>query len=142
MASRRYFAGWGRPAAPTNTPRADRWCIRDNIDVLALIAFATDPARTHMAPIFDRTLEGIQLAAQADGYVMDRYWLPWSGPVKPEGKNGDTSHSRTDSIGHTVRDGRGGTIIVITLAQIHRDPILSRITSTTGNALDLRRASM
>jgi hypothetical protein len=42
-----------------------------------MIAIAPDPAHTHLSLLFDQTVEAIQLAAQSENYVVDRYWLPW-----------------------------------------------------------------
>jgi hypothetical protein len=80
-ASQRFFAGGvpecgEKPDAPAT--RAGRWCIPDDTSVLALIAIAPDPVRTHMALQFDRALEAIELAAGSAGYVISQYWLPWS----------------------------------------------------------------
>jgi hypothetical protein len=78
-ASQRFFAG-GVPEcdAKSAAPRTKRWCIPDDTSVLALIAIAPDPVRTHMALQFDRALEAIELAAGSAGYVISQYWLPWS----------------------------------------------------------------
>ena len=79
-AAQSYFAGWaplgcGQSSGPS---RLAVWCIPANMPVRAVIVIAPDPVRTHMALTFDRTLEGFQLAAQDAGYIIDRYWLPWS----------------------------------------------------------------
>jgi hypothetical protein len=59
------------------------WCIpeREQKGMRVLIATVPDPVQTNMQLDFDRTIEGIQLAAESVGYVIDRYWLPW--PVQP-----------------------------------------------------------
>ncbi|HEY6307635.1 MAG TPA: hypothetical protein VI488_14375 [Candidatus Angelobacter sp.] len=62
---------------PIRNPRSDLWCIPDRERVAAMIAIAPDPAHTHLALMFDRTVEAIQLAAGSANYVIDRYWLPW-----------------------------------------------------------------
>ena len=80
-ASQDYFAGavpqCGEPANASAT-RSGRWCIHEGTSVLALIALAPDPVRTHMALQFDRAIEAIELAAGSAGYVISQYWLPWS----------------------------------------------------------------
>ncbi|HKW02589.1 MAG TPA: hypothetical protein VJN96_22375 [Vicinamibacterales bacterium] len=76
--SQGYFAGTSTTCDAGATLRCTRWHIPNGTSVRAIIAIAPDPVRTHMALQFDRALEGIQLAAQASGYVVDRYWLPWS----------------------------------------------------------------
>ena len=80
-ASQRFFAGSVPPCDETpDAPktRAGRWCIPNDTSVLALIAIAPDPVRTHMALQFDRALEAIELAAGSAGYVISQYWLPWN----------------------------------------------------------------
>jgi hypothetical protein len=42
-----------------------------------VIASLPDPVRTHMALLFDRGIETIQSAAQANGYLFARAWMPW-----------------------------------------------------------------
>jgi hypothetical protein len=68
----------------TDHPRNDLWCIPDTEHVAAMIAIAPDPAHTHLALMFDRTIETVQLAAQSANYVADRYWLPWDVARKTE----------------------------------------------------------
>jgi hypothetical protein len=83
-ASQEFFAGPQSEcggAAGAGNPRKGKWCIPPGVSVRALIAILPDPVRTHMALTFDRTLEGIQLAAQDKEFVIDRYWLPWSAPA-------------------------------------------------------------
>jgi len=42
-----------------------------------VIASLPDPVHTHMALLFDRSIETIQKAAQANGYLFSRAWMPW-----------------------------------------------------------------
>src|SRR5208337_1579192 len=42
-----------------------------------VIASLPDPVHTHMALLFDRSIEAIQKAAQANGYLFSRAWMPW-----------------------------------------------------------------
>src|ERR1700694_2073781 len=66
-------------------PREDLWCIPNNDEsVQAMIAIAPDPVHTHMALVFDRTIEAIQLAADKMHYVVDQYWLPWDSEPNPQ----------------------------------------------------------
>jgi hypothetical protein len=46
-------------------------------NVKFVIASLPDPLRTHMALLFDRGIETIQSAAQANGYLFARAWMPW-----------------------------------------------------------------
>lgn len=63
--------------------------LRDrSIPVKALIVTIPDPLDSILDYAFDRSLDAIQRAARADGYLLDRYSLPWfdSAPrgAKPE----------------------------------------------------------
>jgi hypothetical protein len=95
-ASQRFFAGAAEVPECDRKPAGDpaRWCISGSTSVLALIAIAPDPVRTHMALQFDRALEAIELAAASAGYVISQYWLPWS--VEPP-KGSDTAEKSSDS---------------------------------------------
>jgi hypothetical protein len=42
-----------------------------------VIASLPDPVHTHMALLFDRSIETIQRSAQANGYLFSRAWMPW-----------------------------------------------------------------
>src|SRR5262249_31799388 len=91
-ASQSFFAGWGPARCLDATKSAPHdWCVPQGVTVSALIAIAPDPVRTQMSLTFDRTLEGLQLAAQDSDYFMDRYWLPWRVQTKTDGK--DTADS-------------------------------------------------
>src|SRR5262245_36732168 len=109
-ASQRYFAGVTPDCGSTSgasASRRARWCIPGDMRVLALIAIAPDPVRTHMALQFDRTLEGLQLAAQAAGYVVDQYWLPWSVEPATTGSNA----SKPNSGGALKRNEEPGIVV-------------------------------
>jgi hypothetical protein len=97
-ASQSFFAGWkASPCAdvPTSALPDGAWCIPPGVTARALIAIAPDPVRTHLSLTFDRRLEGLQLAAQDSGYLMDRYWLPWRVQAKTDGKDsGDAGDAR------------------------------------------------
>ncbi len=90
LASQRFFAGWTSAGCkPAAAGTAEAWCVPASMPLAAMIAIAPDPAHTHLALTFDRTLEAIQLAAQMEHFVLDRYWLPWSADTKVGA--GDTS---------------------------------------------------
>ncbi len=54
-----------------------------------MIAIVPDPVHSHMALVFDRSVEALQLAAQSMNYVIDDYWLPW-----PTGNDGSRPSTR------------------------------------------------
>jgi hypothetical protein len=61
-----------------NVPQAEQ----DNIRFV--IASLPDPVHTHMALLFDRGIETIQSAAQANGYLFSRAWMPWEISTRSE----------------------------------------------------------
>src|SRR5580700_5403003 len=42
-----------------------------------VFASLPDPVHTHMALLFDRSIEAIESAAQASGFLFSRAWMPW-----------------------------------------------------------------
>jgi hypothetical protein len=52
-----------------------------------VIASLPDPVHTHMALLFDRGIETIQGAAQANGYLFSRAWMPWD--ISPHSESTD-----------------------------------------------------
>lgn len=90
------------------------WCLpsdRGTLNIRFLIITLPDPATTHLALYFDRTLESVEAAAQQDGFFLDRYWLPWTPPGgMPAG--GDTSHDvRVDGMLDSLRSKEPGVLI-------------------------------
>jgi len=79
-------------ATNTSDPRKQLWCIPDDVIVQPMVAVVPDPVHTHMALLYDRSVEAIQLAADTKGYVIDRYWLPWSATAQPEWSDYDSRH--------------------------------------------------
>ncbi len=49
-----------------------------------IIALVPDPAHTHLALLFDRTVDAIEEAVQDEGYDFDRAAMPWDAKVHPE----------------------------------------------------------
>ena len=49
-----------------------------------VIASLPDPVHTHMALLFDRGIESIEKAAQANGYLFSRAWMPWDISIHSE----------------------------------------------------------
>src|SRR5689334_8641626 len=47
------------------------------LDMEFLIATVPDPLDSRFGYNFDSTLDAIQMAIESQGYVLDRYWLPW-----------------------------------------------------------------
>lgn len=107
--SQGYFAGTPTACAAGATLRCTRWRIPNDTPVRAVIAIAPDPVRTHMALQFDRALEGIQLAAQAAGYVVDRYWLPWS--VEPDKSGASTPKPEGSPADRQRRAAQPGVVL-------------------------------
>lgn len=65
-------------------PRQQLWKIPNCEKVQAMIAVVPDPVHTHLALVFDRSVEALQIAAESSNYVVDRYWLPWQ--TEPKGE--------------------------------------------------------
>jgi hypothetical protein len=65
--------------ATVATPDPAHWNIKkeSRAKIRFVVASLPDPVHTHMALLFDRGIETIQGAAQADGYLFDRSWMPW-----------------------------------------------------------------
>ena len=56
-----------------------RWsCVPVDQRMRFLIATVPDPKRTHLALYFDRSIESIVAAAEAAGYTLEQFWVPWS----------------------------------------------------------------
>jgi len=49
----------------------------EQADIQFVIASLPDPVHTHMALLFDRSMETFQSAAQANGFLFSRAWMPW-----------------------------------------------------------------
>jgi hypothetical protein len=60
----------GSASAPTCGPGAP-------YSLRFLVATVPDPVDSHLVPSFDRALDAIQGAMEDDGYVLDRFFLPW-----------------------------------------------------------------
>jgi len=55
--------------------------------VRVLIVTVPDPVHTRLALYFDRAIDSLVAAASANGYTLDRFWLPWkdtSPPAEPD----------------------------------------------------------
>jgi ferredoxin len=50
---------------------------RELPNIQFVIASLPDPVHTHMALLFDRSIEAIESAAQASGFLFSRAWMPW-----------------------------------------------------------------
>ena len=60
--------------------QAARWGflgLQKPISVDMVIATVPDPVHTHLAMVFDRTIDALLKAAAANGYTSSYYWLPW-----------------------------------------------------------------
>jgi hypothetical protein len=49
-----------------------------------IIALVPDPIHTHLALLFDRTVDAIEEAVQDEGYNFDRALMPWDSKAHPE----------------------------------------------------------
>jgi hypothetical protein len=113
-ASRQYFAGTqpeiqcpslsgdtGVEQAPQkssdgqflNEERSKLWCIPEKASVRAMIAVVPDPVHSHLLLAFDRSVEALQLSAEAMHYLADRYWLPWQPETPGAGPSQETLSS-------------------------------------------------
>jgi hypothetical protein len=54
------------------------------LELSYIVATVPDPLGSHMALQFDRNIVAIERAAEANNFVFERYWFPWSGIVKIE----------------------------------------------------------
>ena len=81
-----------------NNLRDQLWCIPHDVTVQAMIATIPDPVHTRLPLVFDRSIEAIQLAAQAMNYAPDRYWLPWNPQGEPEWNNYDSRQKAEQDI--------------------------------------------
>jgi hypothetical protein len=70
-----------------------------------LTATIPDPLGSHLALQFDRDIVSLERAAEASGFVFERYWFPWNGLIKT-GQNGHTD-SQTDSLRQQLREQPG-----------------------------------
>lgn len=59
----------------------------DSLEVSFLIATLPDPVDSHSLVAFDGALTAIQWAMSKNGFVLDRYWLPWSAWLAHKGKD-------------------------------------------------------
>jgi hypothetical protein len=111
QASRRHFAG-KRPEgecpsfmAQGEDSRDKQWCIPPQEQVRAMIAIVPDPIHSHMALVFDRSVEALQLAAQSMNYVIDDYWLPW------EIGNAGSDRTRPSTKDQSVKETQPGLVM-------------------------------
>src|SRR6516162_5264011 len=93
-----------RVLVPTNNPPASGQtkqqphCPRPGNFIIAL---APDPLHTHLALLFDRTVDALEEAVQDEGYNFDRALMPWDLKVHPES---DDYESRVEA--EWYREGR------------------------------------
>jgi len=78
--------------------------VRSSYKLDFLIVTIPDPIDSRLPYLFDRNLASIQRAAEADGYVLDRFDLPWieeirkKAPAKEDGKQSAASEKRIGEI--------------------------------------------
>jgi hypothetical protein len=85
------------PQFPTLTPK----------DMEFVIVTAPNPVSTHLALLFDRSVEIIEQAAQDNGYSYDSSWLPWN-----EGKEyARYSDQKASEDAQTEKDKQPGILV-------------------------------
>lgn len=95
-------------------------------DVQIVVAIVPDPVHTHLSLFFDRTVESLEQAAQQQGdYAFDRAILPWE----------YVSHKSSDGPAARQKEIVMALVVGFVYAEMHRDAILSRLTSTTAGEL-------
>src|SRR5690349_21616816 len=66
-------------------PEKKEWeCVPKSASLRFLIATVPDPKLTHLTLYFDRSIESITTAADAAGYSMQGFWIPWSTQSEPD----------------------------------------------------------
>src|SRR5882672_9708052 len=91
--------GCAAPAnQPTEHPEKNHWNVPENSrgQIRFLFALEPDPAHTHLALLFDRDVEALELAIQRNDYAFDRSILPWQPSPHSSGKS-DGSKKGTDA---------------------------------------------
>jgi hypothetical protein len=79
---------------PTEHPEKNHWNVPENSrgQIRFLFALEPDPAHTHLALLFDRGVEALELAVQRDGsYAFDRSILPWQSSPHGSGKSDESN---------------------------------------------------
>lgn len=74
-----------------------------------VIAVLPDPAHTHLAMLFDRSIDALQLAAHRKGYAFDRAILPWEQTTHPEA--GERKLREQEADDQTERERYPGLLI-------------------------------
>jgi hypothetical protein len=62
-----------------------------------VIALVPDPVHTHLALLFDRSVEALQQAAQRKGYAFDRAILPWDLPRHTDATEADKPQQQVEA---------------------------------------------
>jgi hypothetical protein len=81
----RAFYGWEEDDFGKLQGLANHWNVPAGRDRLHfVIATLPDPVHTHLALLFDRSIEALEQAAQRNGYTFDRAILPWDRALHAE----------------------------------------------------------
>ena len=90
-ASARALDPFRKQTKPGPTDASDRWCLSPSQvgRVHTVIVTLPDPVRSHLALDFDRRVDAIQSAALKANYVLDHFWLPWTGIRTEPSQNPD-----------------------------------------------------
>jgi hypothetical protein len=70
-----------------------------------MTATIPDPLGSHLALQFDRDIVSLERAAEATGFVFERYWFPWNGLIQA-GQNAHAD-SQADSLRQQLREQPG-----------------------------------
>jgi hypothetical protein len=102
------FFGVENDPAETLDPKAS-WNLPGSRNrVRFVVAILPDPVHTHLALFFDRSIEALQQAAQREGYVFDRFILPWD--YNPH-QNTDLEKRQRETEEQRIRESYPGLLI-------------------------------
>ena len=121
-----------------------KWGIPNDgrISVETLIATVPDPVHTHLAMVFDRTIDDLLQAAGDNEYTSSNYWLPWK--REPTSLNEAVQWGADTEPGHDPERERQPGLVVLRDAHNFYKPIyifLVAETPTEGiNGFQLQNA--
>jgi len=124
------FASEGNQAAPSGHPAEAPYRIE------FLIATVPDPISSRLPRFFDSFIESLESAAQASGFTIDRFALPWFGKTSGTSENAPSWHPMLyDSLPGLMlfRDPQDRKLLLVFLvgetptAGIHKQALLSAL---------------
>ncbi|MGI8772909.1 MAG: hypothetical protein ACR2JE_15915 [Acidobacteriaceae bacterium] len=81
-------------------------------EISAIVATVPDPIHSHLALDFDRSIDGILLAAADNHYLSSNYWLPWRSQVSTSSTGESTSNATKPTEADSARERQPGLIIL------------------------------